>query len=405
MSTLHEFHKKQFASLLRTNAMTLASDQNIDDGKLSPTSQKMLELRDVVFAEWEKEVRSSIKEAVALPHPVLLNTFPILYDNIAEALTERYPRTSAGTAVTSVGLEHGSERARLSSYDPGAIISEYQLLRSTILRVLQQNQVALDARESLFLNSSVDAAIKDAVNAFVLAQSAFREQFVASLAHDLRNPLATATIAAELILHTTDLRKINIFARQIVDNNKRMDQMIRDLLDTVIFQNGERIPLQASQFDMLEVAKEVCEQSRVIHGDRIQTLGGPVHGWWEREAIKRALENLVGNAAKYGDTDKPIRVKVDCSHERVMISIHNEGDPIPAEQTESIFQVFRRARAAKEGKEQGWGIGLPYARSVAESHGGSIGVDSTKERGTTFMLDMPIDSRPFQNSPMLEKGH
>jgi signal transduction histidine kinase len=385
--------------------MTLASDQNIDYDKLSPISLKTQELRDVVFAEWEKEVRSSIKESAALSHPVLLDTFPVLYDNIAEALTAGYARSSADAAVTSVGLEHGSERARLSAYDPSAVISEYQLLRSTIFRVLQQNQVSLDAHESVVLNSSIDAAIKDAVNAFVLAQSAFREQFVASLAHDLRNPLATASVAAELILHTTDLRKINIFARQIMDNNKRMDQMIRDLLDTVIFQSGEHTPLQASQFDMLEVVKEVCEQSRVIHGNRVQILGGPVQGWWERDAIKRALENLIGNAAKYGSTDKPIRVKLDSSHERVMISIHNEGEPIPAELTESIFQVFRRAKAAKEGKEQGWGIGLPYARSVAESHGGSIGVDSTKERGTTFMLGMPIDSRPFQNSPILEKGH
>ena len=63
---------------------------------------------------------------------------------------------------------------------------------------------------------------------------------------------------------------------------------------------------------------------------------------------------------------------------------------------ETIFQVFRRAEAAKEGNIEGWGIGLPYVRSVAESHGGSVAVDSAVSRGTTFIIDMPRDARPFQ---------
>ena len=385
--------------------MTFASDQNLDIAKLSMTARRMLELYDTVFAKWEQRVRASIKEAGALPTPVLINTLPALYANIAEALTPGYPRTSADAAVTSVGLEHGSERARLSNYDPQAIISEYQILRLTIVQVMQQNNAALNRDELLILDSSIDNTIKDAVHGFVLAQSAFREQFIASLAHDLRNPLAAANMAAELILRTTDLRKISIFAKQIVEYHSRMDQMIQDLLDTVIFQSGGRMQLHPSNFDMLEAVKEVCEQSKGAHGDRFQIVGNSVQGWWGREPIKRALENLVGNAVKYGTPGKPIRLKVDSTHERVIISVHNEGDPIPPEETESVFQVFQRAKAAKEGKQRGWGIGLPYARSVAESHGGSIGVDSTKERGTTFLIDMPVDSRPFQNAPTLEKAH
>lgn len=384
--------------------MSLASDQNLNPAKLSATARKMLELQDAVCAEWAKKVRAAVKESVALSHPVLINTFPVLYANIAEALSPEYPRTSADTAVTSVGLEHGNERARLSNYDPQSIITEYQIFRATIVSVLQQNGVRLNDEELIILNSSIDSAIKDAVTAFVLAQSAFREQFVASIAHDLRNPLATANIAAELILRTTDLQKINALARQIVQNHGRMDQMIRDLLDAVIFESGERMQLNLTNFDMLEVAREVCDQSKAVYGDRFELIGVPVDGWWERDAVKRALENLVGNAVKYGFPDHPIRMDVAPANGRIVLTVHNEGHPIPAEQTESVFQVFRRARTAKEGSQQGWGIGLPYARSVAESHGGSIGVDSTELRGTTFMIDMPIDARPFQCAPVLEKA-
>ena len=117
--------------------------------------------------------------------------------------------------------------------------------------------------------------------------------------------------------------------------------------------------------------------------------------------MKRALENLVGNAVKYGAPDKQIRIKIDEMHERLLLSVHNEGNPIPPEELEDIFQIFQRAIAAKESKKQGWGIGLPYVREVAESHGGSIGVDSADERGTTFLIDIPVDARPYQNAPTL----
>jgi signal transduction histidine kinase len=82
--------------------------------------------------------------------------------------------------------------------------------------------------------------------------------------------------------------------------------------------------------------------------------------------------------------------------------VHNHGDSIPADQLEAVFQVFRRAKAAKEGDTQGWGIGLPFVRSVVERHGGSIDVDSSEERGTTFSINMPVDARPYQDAPTLE---
>jgi signal transduction histidine kinase len=384
--------------------MTLSSNQKPDPDKLSMTSRRMLDLRDAVFAEWEKRVRASVKETDPLTLPVLINTLPVLIDSLAEALSPDYPRTSAGVAVPTVASEHGGERARLTGYTLQSVISEYQILRITIFDVLRQNGLQLSEGEALIINSSFDATIKEAVTAFVLVQSAFREQFVSALTHDLRNPLASLNIAAELILRTTDLPRIYLLVRQILENTGRMDRMIQDVLDSVIFQGGERLRLHPSNFDMLDVAKEVCDQARAVHGERFEILGTPVRGWWGEDAIRRALENLVDNAVKYGAPNSPIRVKVDSAYERVIITVHNKGDPIPPEQIEVVFQVFRRAKAAKEGSKQGWGIGLPFVRSVAESHGGSIGVDSSGERGTTFTVDMPIDARPFQNAPTLENA-
>jgi signal transduction histidine kinase len=180
-----------------------------------------------------------------------------------------------------------------------------------------------------------------------------------------------------------------------------MDGMIQDLLDSAKFQTGERLRLHLEEFDIQEVVKEVDDQFTLTHGPRLRVIGTTIRGWWDREAIKRAIENIIGNALKYGAPDAPIQTKIDLQNERMILTVHNEGEPIPPDEVECIFQVFRRADAAKEGNKEGWGIGLPYVRSVAESHGGSVAVDSTVHRGTTFTIDIPLDSRPYQDAPTL----
>ena len=71
--------------------MTLSSDQNLDPGKLSPNGRRMLALRDEVLAEWIKRLRQTVKEAERLAQPILINTVPSLYENLAEAISPGYP--------------------------------------------------------------------------------------------------------------------------------------------------------------------------------------------------------------------------------------------------------------------------------------------------------------------------
>ena len=377
--------------------MTLATDQNLDPDKLSANARCMLALRDEVLTEWIKRVRQTVKEAEQLPQPILINTFPSLYDNLAEAISPGYPR-AMGNEGNTVASEHGGERARLTNYNARSVITEYQLLRWTIFDVLKRNSVQLQDEETFVINASMDGAIRESVTAFALAQAAMRQKVIAALTHDLRNPLSNANVYAQLIQRSSDLTKMKEFAGQIVESLRRMDEMIQELLDSATFQSGERLRLRLEEFDLQDVAKEVCDQFTVRHGSRFQLTGGKPRVWWDRVATQRALENVMGNALKYGAPDRPIRVKIDQVDDRVMLSVHNEGEPIPFEQMESIFQVFRRANAAKEGDIEGWGIGLPYVRSVAESHGGSVEVDSAVGRGTTFIIDIPLDPRPLQNA-------
>jgi signal transduction histidine kinase len=135
---------------------------------------------------------------------------------------------------------------------------------------------------------------------------------------------------------------------------------------------------------------------RDYQGADVRLSGTPVTGWWNRSALERALENLVGNAHKYGDPGAPIDLTVAEGNGRVTLSVRNQGKPIPPEEFEAIFQQFVRAKDAGASTTGGWGVGLPYVRTVAQSHGGSAVVYSDAGTGTVFVIDMPVDARPFQ---------
>lgn len=379
--------------------MSLASDQDGDD-RLSPNARRMRALRDAVLAEWTSRVRADVPEAARLPQPILVNTFPTLYDDLTETISPDHERGTDGSG-NSLAAEHGGERARLTDYNVRAVIAEYQVLRWAIVDVLAAHGIVLTPQEAMALHAGLDAAIRQAVNAFALAESALRERFVAALTHDLRNPLAAAHGAAELIGRSADTPRVRQLAERITTSLGRMDAMISQLLDAIVFQAGERLRLRLEPVDLLQLVAEICDQYAMLHGPRFVLRGTPVAGFWDRQALRRAIENLLGNAVKYGEPDTPITVTLATTNGRMALMVHNEGPPIPLEEEEGIFQVFRRAQAAT-GAEPGWGIGLPFVRSVAESHGGSVGVDSGPGRGTTFTIDLPLDAAPFQHAPTLD---
>jgi signal transduction histidine kinase len=225
----------------------MTSDQDSRRRGLSPISQRMQELREVVLDEWAGRVRAEISGAAGLAHPILMNTFPALYDNLVEALTPEYPRSSAAVATPSVALEHGGERARLTSYEARSIIIEYQLMRETILDVLRRHGMRVDDGDLQTITSAIDACIRESVTAFALAQVEFRERFFGAIAHDLRGPLSNAVLFADLIRRTSDLGKIHGYAEKIGENLGRVDQMIGQMLDTLLFQCGGRLPIKPSR--------------------------------------------------------------------------------------------------------------------------------------------------------------
>jgi signal transduction histidine kinase len=179
-----------------------------------------------------------------------------------------------------------------------------------------------------------------------------------------------------------------------------MDKMVRTLLDVSRAGTGARLSLSFARCDLVAIARDIVETMTLTHGDRfVVRAPGAVHGHWNAEALGRAIENLLANAVKYGDAVRPVTVTLREEHARALLTVHNEGSYIPPGEREALFEAFRRSETARERGARGWGLGLALVRAVAEAHGGSIALDSLPETGTSFTVDVPLDSRPFASTP------
>jgi PAS domain S-box-containing protein len=229
----------------------------------------------------------------------------------------------------------------------------------------------------------------------LVSEKNMRERFVSALTHDLRTPLTAARMTAELL--TKDARTeegVRKRAGRIVEFIDRTDRMIRDLLDANRINAGQEMSLQLDSCDLVKL----CESARVellaLYGERIP-MNHPreILGYWDERGLRRAVENLVNNAVKYGSADTPVTVNLKEKNGWVEISVHNQGNPISEADQATLFRQFHRSEAANSGDQIGWGIGLTLVRGVAEAHGGRATVESSREKGTTFYIIIPKDAR------------
>jgi signal transduction histidine kinase len=371
--------------------MTIGTDCDEREGDLPPLARQLLGLRDQLMRDWTAAILADIERANHLLPPILVNTLPIFYDNLVQALTPGYPRRNA-VEGTSIASAHGDERARMTSYLPQELIAEYQIFKRVFLRLVERERVPLTRTQIEQVHESVDAAVIEAIAAYTATQESLRQGYVATLAHDLRTPLSIIGMAATLLALRPQPEQAARLAERVRANVENIDEMVRELLDTAALNSAQKLPLDISRFGLRELAAEVLRDAPQRPGP-YELEGDAPPGHWCRRMLKRALENLVRNAWKYGDPQQPLRIVIDCEPPlRASIAVSNGGAPIPQDRIADVFLMFHRN--SRDGV-QGWGLGLPFVRHVAESHGGSVLIDSTAERGTTVTIDLPADARPF----------
>ncbi|WP_424493863.1 GAF domain-containing sensor histidine kinase [Salinimicrobium sp. GXAS 041] len=217
-----------------------------------------------------------------------------------------------------------------------------------------------------------------------------REQFIAVLGHDLRNPLATMKMSADILQKFSKEEIAQKQAKTIKSTAFRMQGLIDNLLDFARGRFGEGIILQAEKDNealedaFLQVLKEAQMLSPEVEFEVDFNLDEPVN--CDSERMAQLLLNLLNNATTHGAMDTSVKVEATSNKEEFRLSVTNSGTKIPEEAQKHLFQPFYRDEV-RPGK-QGLGLGLYITAEIARAHDAKMHVDSTEDY-TTFTFIMP----------------
>lgn len=217
----------------------------------------------------------------------------------------------------------------------------------------------------------------------------FEQRLLGIVSHDLRNPLASIRLGVDLLARSSVSEHQLRTVTRMVRSAERMHQLVAGLLDLTRLRAGQQLPIAREASNMHLLVERAVEEVSVADPGRITVSGhGDGAGEWDNIRVGQALGNLLGNALQHSPGGSAVKVEVLGGAERVQVSIHNGGTPIPAEQQEGLFEPFRRGvnPGALDGSV---GLGLYIAWHVAQAHGGTIEVSSSAEAGTTFRMILP----------------
>ena len=241
------------------------------------------------------------------------------------------------------------------------------------------------------LQLEADDELSASEEKLLLAEDAaeLREQFIAVLGHDLRNPLAAIESGVRLIGRGTIDDRSRTILGMMQSSTRRMARLIDDVLDLARGRLGGGIHVIREVQDQLDAQlATVIDEMRATHTDsRIETAieqSGAVS--CDPARIAQLLSNLMSNALTHGDPAAAIRVTGGISDGVFRLSVINQGPPIPKDRRERLFRPFTRGEGGNPGK--GLGLGLYIAAEIAKAHGGTIDVESS-EAETRFTLSMP----------------
>jgi PAS domain S-box-containing protein len=222
-----------------------------------------------------------------------------------------------------------------------------------------------------------------------------KDEFLATLAHELRNPLAPICAAAELLKQAKSLAPELRAATAILERQARhMTHLVDDLLDMSRITSG-RIRLQPEPIELTDLLRGVIETYRqsadaARHQVIFAASGVPIHVDGDRIRLTQVVSNILHNAVKYTPPGGRIEIGLRTENRQAIIGVRDNGMGIPAELLDHIFEPFAQLDRSFERAESGLGIGLTLAKRLVELHQGRIEARSAgRGQGTEFLIHLP----------------
>ena len=276
----------------------------------------------------------------------------------------------------------GTYFGNLCAIDPRpAVVSDPRIVAMfTAFADLIAMQLESEDRQAAAETALVDAR----------ATAELREQFIAVLGHDLRNPLSAVGATAELLSRRSEPELVRLGTR-LGTTTRRMSQLINDVLDLARSRLGSGMGVAMVETDGLAAALEdVVFELREAHAQRRidADIVIPCTVRCDAGRLQQLLSNLLGNALTYGAVDRPVRVVASVEGGDLVLKVANEGAPIAPGDLARVFEPYWRPLTSKPGG--GLGLGLYICAQIAVAHSGAMQVESSAASGTVFSARLPV---------------
>jgi two-component system, OmpR family, phosphate regulon sensor histidine kinase PhoR len=236
--------------------------------------------------------------------------------------------------------------------------------------------------------------------------SELKSDFISNMTHELKTPLSTIAVAsASLTLDNVlgNPEKSKNLSEIIKRQNKLLNQMIDQVLDiSALEQSGFSIKKEPVEIKFL--IEEIVEDFRVNQAEKSTGIeieyNIPKDFYIELDKFQmtRVLNNLLSNAVKYNDKKPLIKVVVSLKGGSLLVVISDNGIGISKENQKEVFSKFYRCEHNLPKKIKGLGLGLYFVKKIVEAHGGTINLESTPGRGSSFIINLPLNSKEYENT-------
>lgn len=229
-----------------------------------------------------------------------------------------------------------------------------------------------------------------------------KDRFLSIASHELKTPVTTIRGQAQLMLKritkhkdtNSEMESVGIALEKINDQTGRLTTLIDELLDVSSMRNG-KATLHKRLYDLGSLSRDVAEDQRLLTSRQIilDLPQEPIKMQIDGDRMSQVLINLISNAVKYSPDLAPVEVKLKTEQNVALLSVKDHGKGIAKDQLDHIFETFYRTPDAQSSSKRGLGLGLSIAKDIVERHNGRIWCESAIGHGSTFFVELPLESK------------
>jgi signal transduction histidine kinase len=348
--------------------------------------------RDDVMLRWKAAVQATLVPG-AMPSLELVDHIPEFLDEIFAALRADAGLSSVGPSpeASTTAAGHGEQRLRLG-FSLDSVVREYGALRDAIVGTARDDGAEITFRELQVLFDCIVTGIAHAVSEYTHQRDAellrqANEHF-AFIAHELRNPLSSATMAFQLLKNNgqlpTESRSVDALERGL----QRTSELVDQTLQIARVASGIQLRRQWTTLSALfedvqlgaisEAESKGVELRVVIEKDERISL--------DVRLVRSALGNLLRNGVRYTSSGSIVDLRGQVENGRAVIEVEDCCGGLPPGKVEEAFAPFVRL----DNRQSGFGLGLAIAKQAVDAHGGSIRVQNLPGKGCIFVLELPV---------------